>query len=108
MITLTIFQGDSSDTIVATVYSAGVQVTGLIAAGYTATFTLVDVLGNTPLITKTMTEDSDTFRTALTSSDTPNIAPGNYKGISQVINSGLGYKKEDHIDIVVNAQGYIE
>lgn len=108
MTTLTLFQGDSSDTVVATVYSNGVQVTDLVANGYTATFSLVAVLGQTPEVTKTMTEVSDTFRSSLTSVDMASVTPGNYKGVSQVINSGLNYKKEDHIDVVVNAQGYIE
>ena len=108
MTTLTFYQDDSTDTVVTTVYSAGVQVTGLIAAGYTGTFSVVDVLGNAPLVTKTMTEVSDTFRATLLPADTLGLTPGDYRGIIQVINTGLSYKKEKHITIRVNVQGYQE
>lgn len=105
-IKLVIFQGDSSDTVQTKVYSAGTQVTDLISNGYTATFSVVDVLGNTPLVTKTMTEVTNTFRSTLLPADTVSLDPGHYKGVVQVINSGLSYKKEDHFNIRVNKQGY--
>jgi len=105
---LAIFRGDSSDTIQVKVLSNGAQVTGLIAAGYTGTFSIVASLGSTPLVTKTLTEVTNTFRSTLLPADTAGIIAGFYKGIVQVINSGLDYKKEYHLDVRINEQGFIE
>ena len=105
---LDIFQGDSSDVVETTVYSNGVQATGLIAAGYTGTLSLVSALGETPLVTNTMTEVSDKFRGTFTPADTAAITVGSYIGVVQIINNSLSYKKEEHFTINIDTQGYEE
>jgi len=103
---LTLYQGDSSQTIQTTVYLDGVQVTGPTAAGYTGKFSLVKCLGDTPEFTGNMTEVSDTFRYFITPAQSAAVTPGVYIGVSEIENAGLDYKQEEHRTVTINKQGY--
>lgn len=107
-IKLVIFQGDSSDTVQTSVFLDGSRVVNLIADGYTGTFSIVAKLGDTPLLTETMVEIDSTFRATLLSDDTDTIPAGTYVGVIQIKNAGLDYRKEEHIKVQVNQQGYQE
>lgn len=102
---MTLFVGDSSDTVVTRVYSNDTLVTDL--TGYTGTFSVVAAIGDSPsLVIKNMTVSGSTLTAQLTPTDSATIGAGTFVGIIQVANSGISYKKEEHITVTINAQGY--
>lgn len=103
-ITTELYQGDSSDTVSVNVFSAGVQVTDL--TGYSGKFTIVKKLGDSPLVDKNMVVVGSAFRSQLTPTESAALGLGTYVGVVEIKNDALFFKKETHISVTVNKQGY--
>lgn len=103
-VTTTLYQGDSSDIVAVAVYSAGVQVTDL--TGYSGKFSIVKALGDVAEVTKDMVVVGDEFRSQLTPAESNAIDPGIYIGVVEIKNDTLEFKKEHHITVTINKQGY--
>ena len=99
-----LYQGDSSDVVSTSVYSAGVLVEDL--DGYTGVFSVVEALGEDPLVEKEMEVVNTAFRVALTPTESEELAPGEYIGVVEIENTGIGFRKERHVTITVRKQGY--
>lgn len=99
------YQGDSSDIVSVSVYSAGVLVTDL--DGYSGKFSVVKCVGDDPEYTPTnMTVVGTAFQDMISPSNSANLAPGKYIGVAEIKNDVLAFKKETHIEITVLKQGY--
>lgn len=105
MLNTEFFQGDSSPTLHVRVYADGVLVTNL--AGFTGKFALVKCLGTTPLVEKNMTQIGDGFRVMLSPEESELLTPGTYTGVVEIENPTIQYRKEQHVIMTVNKQGYI-
>ncbi len=100
-----LYQGDSSDIVSVSVYSAGVLVTDL--DGYVGKFSIVKCLGDAPeFMPKDMVVVGTAFRSQLTPTESAGLAPGVYIGVAEISNTVLAFKKESHITVTINKQGY--
>lgn len=106
MTALTIYQGDSSDTIALDVYRNSTKVTDL--TGFVANFVFVANIGDDPIFNGTFVDVDGQFRRQLTPAEMADIPPGNYFVVAQISSVAYDFKRETQIAIIVNKQGYIE
>lgn len=109
MTALNFYQADSSDTLAFTVYSNDIVVADL--TGYTGKFSVVKRLGDTPIFTKNMTVVEDVgveqYRVIITPTESAMLSPGSWIGVAEIENSTLVFRREEHIQITVQKQGYV-
>lgn len=99
-------QGDSSDVFQIAVYSQGVQVVGVDLNDYSGKFAVVKKLGLDPLLTKNMVVVDDTFRAVIEPAESQALATGQYIAITEITNTDVSFRKEDHTTFSVRKQGY--
>jgi hypothetical protein len=96
---ITIIQGDSSDPIT-------IRVNGVSDyTGYTAELAIYYELGETALLTKTMTLDTDRFVEQIDPSESEDLDPGNYHLVITIENIVNTFKRERQHPLIVKERG---
>lgn len=103
---VTLYQGDSSDVFqVSLTDENGAAITDL--TDYTGHFSVAASLSDdTPPISKAMTKTAGVFRSSITPTESTDLDPGEYIAVVEISNLGDGFRKEVHIPVVINQQGY--
>jgi hypothetical protein len=96
---ITIIQGDSSDPI--TIRVSGVSDYG----GYSARLAIYHELGETALLTKAMTLDTDRFVAQIDPDESESLSRGNYHLVITIEHSGNNFKRERQHPLIVKERG---